>query len=116
MSIDPAVLDEYREVLGEEFTPFFVDLIDTFFSSGPEFFKAMKDALKDGDAETFTRNAHTLKANCKTFGAFEFADKAFELEKLGSENNLAKAKGKLIELEEAYQQLVIDLKELRDSL
>ncbi|MBC8503938.1 MAG: Hpt domain-containing protein [Chloroflexi bacterium] len=116
MSIDPAALDEYREVLGEEFTPFFVDLIDTFFTGGPEFIQTMKDALASEDAETFTRSAHTLKSNCKTFGAYEFADIAFELEKLGNEENLEDAKEKLIALEEAYQQLVVDLEELRDSL
>jgi len=116
MSIDPAALDEYREVLGEEFAPFFVDLIDTFFTSGPEFIKTMKDALTNDDAETFTRNAHTLKANCKTFGAYEFAEIAFELENLGGGENLEDAKVKLIGLENAYQQLVVDLEELRDSL
>ncbi len=116
MAIDPAALDEYREVLGEEFTPFFVDLIDTFFTSGPEFIQTMKDALAADDAETFTRSAHTLKSNCKTFGAYEFADKAFELEKLGSAENLEEAQEKLVTLEGAYQQLVVDLEELRDSL
>jgi len=116
MSIDPAALDEYREVLGEEFTPFFIDLIETFFTSGPEFIQTMKDALAGNDSETFTRSAHTLKSNCKTFGAFEFAEKAYELEKLGNQENLTEAKGKLVGLESAYQQLVHDLEELRDSL
>jgi len=116
MPIDSAALDEYREVLGEEFAPFFIDLIETFFTSGPAYIQTMKDALAGNDAETFTRSAHTLKSNCKTFGAFEFAEKAFELEKLGSEKNLKATKKKLARLEKAYKQLVIDLEELRDSL
>ena len=88
MAIDPEALDEYREVLGEEFAPFFVDLIDTFFSSGPEYIQNMKNALTNGDDELFTRTAHTLKSNCKTFGAHDFAELAYELEMLGNEKDL----------------------------
>ena len=116
MSIDHSALDEYREVLGEEFVPFFVDLINTFFTSGPEFIQTMKDALDANDAELFTRSAHTLKSNCKTFGAFDFADKAFELEQLGAAGDLESAREKLPALEEAYQQLVTDLQRLQASL
>ncbi len=116
MSLDPAALDEYRDVLGDEFGAFFIDLIDTFFESGPELIQTMKDSLASGDAESFTRAAHTMKSNCKTFGATEFAEKAFELEKLGSDNNLADAKDKLAVLDAAYQELVVELKNLRDSL
>lgn len=116
MPLDPAALDEYRDVLGDEFGAFFVDLIDTFFQSGPEFIQTMKDALESGDAESFTRAAHTLKSNCKTFGANEFAEKAYELEKLGGENNLADAKEKLAALEAGYQGLVSELENLRNSL
>ena len=35
MAIDPAAIEEYREVLGDEFAVFFADLIDDFFVSGP---------------------------------------------------------------------------------
>ena len=34
----------------------------------------------DADDELFARTAHTLKSNCKTFGAYDFAELAFELE------------------------------------
>ncbi len=116
MSLDPAALDEYREMLGDEFGPFFIDLIETFFSSGPEFIESMSSALASDDAQTFTRSAHTLKSNCKTFGAYEFAEKAFELEMLGKDNNLADAKGKMDALVSDYQRLVAELEKLRDSL
>ncbi len=116
MALDPSALDEYREVLGEEFAPFFADLIETFFTTGPEFIQTMKEALDAGDAELFTRSAHTLKSNSKTFGAFEFAEKAFELEKLGSAGDLSGAREKLSALEEAYQQLVGELEALHASL
>lgn len=116
MSINPEALDEYREVLGEEFAPFFIDLIDTFFASGPEFIQTLKDSLADGDDELFTRTAHTMKSNCKTFGAYDFAELAFDLEKLGNEKKLDDVPEKLTELENAYQQLVDDLEKLKASL
>ncbi|RME05873.1 MAG: Hpt domain-containing protein [Anaerolineae bacterium] len=116
MAIDPSVINEYREVLGEEFAPFFTDLIETFFTSGPEFIETMKEALNANDAESFTRAAHTLKSNCKTFGAMEFAEMAYELEKLGSAGDLNTARQKLPILEASYQQLVAELENLRDQL
>lgn len=116
MSINPEALDDYREVLGEEFAPFFADLIETFFASGPEFIQNMKTALANGDDELFTRTAHTLKSNCKTFGAYDFAELAFDLEMLGNDKNLEDAPEKLAVLEESYQQLVDDLIELKESL
>lgn len=116
MALDPAALDEYRDVLGDEFSAFFVDLIDTFFESGPTFIQSMKDGLASNDVKSFTRAAHTLKSNCKTFGANVFAEKAYELEKLGNANNLAVAKDKLSALEGNYQELINELTNLRDSL
>ncbi len=116
MALDRSALDEYREILGEEFAPFFADLIETFFTTGPEFIQTMKKALESGDAELFTRSAHTLKSNSKTFGALEFAEKAFELEKMGSAGDLSGAPEKLSALEEAYRQLVGELEDLRSSL
>lgn len=116
MSINPEALDEYREILGDEFGPFFIDLIDTFFESGPEFIQTMKEALESGNTELFTRSAHTMKSNCKTFGAMEFSEKAFELEKLGDSGSLDGAMEKVLALEKDYELLVVELKELRDNL
>jgi len=116
MAINPEALDEYREVLGKEFAPFFVDLIETFFSSGPEYIQNMKDAVANGDDELFTRTAHTLKSNCKTFGAFDFAELAHELEMLGDKQDLESASEKLGALDDAYQSLVDDLTNLKESL
>ncbi len=116
MSINPEALDEYREVLGEEFAPFFIDLIDTFFASAPDSIQTLKEALVNGDDELFTRTAHTMKSNCKTFGAYDFAELAFDLEKLGTEKKLDEAPEKVAELEKSYQQLVDDLENLKTNL
>ncbi len=116
MVLDSSALDEYREILGEEFAPFFADLIETFFTTGPEFIRMMKKALEIGDVELFTRSAHTLKSNSKTFGAVDFAEKAYELEQMGSTGDLSEAPEKLAALEDAYQQLVGELEALQASL
>jgi HPt (histidine-containing phosphotransfer) domain-containing protein len=116
MTIDTSALDEYREVLGDEFAPFFADLIETFFTTGPGFIQSMKDALTANDTELFTRSAHTLKSNSKTFGAFEFAEMAFELEQLGASKKLDGAAEKITALEGAYQQLIEELEQLRATL
>lgn len=42
-----------------------------FVADLPGYLKEMDSALADGDAERFTRSAHTLKGLCATFGAEE---------------------------------------------
>ncbi len=111
MAIDPAAIEEYRDVLGDEFAEFFIDLIDSFFVSGPEFIQDMKNALATNDDELFTRSAHTMKSNCKTFGAYEFADKAYQLEKLGASKNFSGVPEMIASLEVAYEDLLVDLHE-----
>ena len=105
MAIDPAAIEEYREVLGDEFAAFFVDLIDDFFVSGPALVQDLKNALTSNDVELFTRAAHTMKSNCKTFGAYEFANYAYELEEIGGSKDISGATEKVAALENAFEEL-----------
>lgn len=116
MAIDPAAIEEYREILGDEFAAFFIDLIDSFFDSAPALLHDLSDGLASNDAARFERAAHTIKSNCKTFGAYEFADKAYELEQIGAAKDLSAAAPQIAELEQAYQELVLDLQQLRARL
>ena len=116
MSLNTHILDEYRDLLGEEFAPFFRELLDSFFETTPELLQTMQNALEEGDLELFTRSAHSLKSNSRTFGADDFADIAMELEEYGAVGDVEKSGRKLDQLLEAYPGVIEELKQLQKEI
>jgi HPt (histidine-containing phosphotransfer) domain-containing protein len=64
------------------------------------------------DAESFRRNAHSLKSNANTFGATELGLLAKELEFMGKENNLDVG-NRLEILSEAFEKAAQELQGMR---
>jgi HPt (histidine-containing phosphotransfer) domain-containing protein len=83
--IDKATFGELKELSGADFIN---ELIDAFLEDGPNMIQNMRAALEAKDAESFRRNAHSLKSNANTFGAAQLGTLAKELEVMGRENNL----------------------------
>jgi HPt (histidine-containing phosphotransfer) domain-containing protein len=106
--IDDTVLDELGQTAGEEFV---IELVDTFFEEAPEMLAALRQALQAGNAESFRRNAHSLKTNAHTFGAMALGALARELELGGLP---ADDRG-VVALEAAYAQAVAALGERFDG-
>ena len=108
--IDQKTFDELKEMSGDEFIN---ELIDTFLEDAPKMIAEIKSALSANDAETFRRAAHSMKSNAATFGASQLAALAKELEMLGKENKLLETGDRLKSLEEAYESVRDELKELK---
>ena len=102
--IDDAVLDELGETAGEDFV---VELAGTFFEEAPGMLAALRQALQEGNTESFRRNAHSLKTNAHTFGAVVMGALARELELGGLP---ADDRG-VAALEAAYAQAAAALRE-----
>jgi HPt (histidine-containing phosphotransfer) domain-containing protein len=107
--IDQATFDELRQISGEGFIN---ELIDAFLDDAPKMIQQMRAALAAKDAETFRRNAHSLKSNANTFGAVELGALARELEMMGRENNLDIG-NRLEVLTEAFTMAAQELREMR---
>ena len=75
--IDESVLAELKATAGDEFVG---ELIDTFLEEGPQMLAQLREALGSGAADTFKREAHSLKTNAHTFGAMALGAHARELE------------------------------------
>lgn len=106
--IDIAVLDELGQTAGEDFV---AELVGTFFEEAPDMLAALRQALQAGNAESFRRNAHSLKTNAHTFGAMALGALARELERGGlPADDLGVAA-----LEAAYEQAAAALKEHIDG-
>lgn len=102
--IDDTVFQELGEAAGEDFI---AELVDTFFEEAPDMLSGLRQAFATGNAESFRRNAHSLKTNAHTFGAMALGALARDLE-LGG---LPADQRHLDELDAAYAQVVVALKE-----
>ena len=80
--LDPAVLDELRESVGND-EAFIADLVATYVSEGGEHLDAMEQAARIGDAGAIVRPAHTLKSSSAALGAMRLAQIAREIEMAG---------------------------------
>lgn len=107
--IDKGTFEELKTLSGAEFIN---ELIDAFLEDAPHMIQNMRTALETKDAESFRRNAHSLKSNANTFGATELGVLAKELEFMGRENNL-KVGNKLEFLKDAFDKVAEELRGLR---
>jgi HPt (histidine-containing phosphotransfer) domain-containing protein len=107
--LDLNTFNALKESVGTDFVG---ELMNTFFEDANAQMLAMNAALASNDAETFRRAAHSLKSNAATFGATDLSALARELENMGRDNNLAVG-SKLEVLKEAFEQVKIQLSELR---
>ena len=75
----------------------------------------LKYALKNDDAKTSQRMAHTIKANFRTFGVNDAHDLAFECEKAGKAGDLKYVAEHLAELQEASKVVSSQLRDFIDT-
>ncbi|MEZ4613496.1 MAG: Hpt domain-containing protein [Caldilineaceae bacterium] len=79
-SLDLTALKRLMQLVGGNQTVL-NELIDTFLSDAPASLAAMHQALRDQDAASFRRAAHTLRSQWQRLpGAHELADLCRELE------------------------------------
>ena len=116
MAINSSVLDDYKDVMGDDWGEFVVDLIDTFLLTAPRLITDMRQAQAENNLEILERSAHSLKSNGKTFGANQLAEVAFELEHMASMGELQDPEVKIDLADSQFQIVKSELEELRASL
>lgn len=105
MTIDTETFRQLQESAGEEFV---CELVDTFLQEGQRTLLELRGAWGLGSAEEFRRAAHSLKSNGQTFGAFELARLARDLELTG----LPQPAHALDALQRSYEESASGLREL----
>jgi signal transduction histidine kinase/CheY-like chemotaxis protein len=112
-ALDPAALDNLRELGGGDFV---ADLANTFLEDAPQSLATLRRSLEQGDTDELRRTAHTLKSNGATFGAEEFSDLCRRLEEQARNGELDGA-GELVDrIEEEYEPLRRALEALRSEV
>ncbi len=84
---------------------FLEEMLQHFVSSIPDQIKDLEETLKDADPEKLAKQAHSLKGSASTLGADAIASLARDIEMLGKENDLARGRGILGELEGEIHRL-----------
>jgi len=64
---------------------FFKEVVDVFLSDYPRLMDNLRLAFKEGDCDTLTRSAHSLKGMLRNFQAEEAAAIAFDIEQKGKQ-------------------------------
>ena len=77
------------------------DVIGAFCEESRIVMADLKVALRDGDAKTAQRMAHTIKGSFRTFGVNDAHDLAYECEVAGREGRLDDLEARLAELQQA---------------
>jgi HPt (histidine-containing phosphotransfer) domain-containing protein len=116
MTIDRKTLERYRDIMGDEYIEFVIDIIQTFLDSSPKTITELHKAFQENDVKAFERAAHSIKSNAKVFGADRFAEIALDLEKLGKSGYIDKAQKRIEELLNEYAQVVKELNDFKGKI
>ena len=104
-SVDQAVLDRLRELNEDDEPDIVTELIDLFLRDTPPRLAALKDAIKEGDAQALSQTAHTLKGSSANLGATRLAALNAELEKKASHGSLEEASRLLAQLDNEFERV-----------
>jgi HPt (histidine-containing phosphotransfer) domain-containing protein len=112
--------DEHRDVLDEAALwrnfegdrELFVEIVQTFLRTTPEYLRAIRDAVASGDAQALESSAHRMKGGVSLFYATTAEGQAMRLLVMGQNNDLADAARTLAQLEHEIARLTTTLCEL----
>jgi HPt (histidine-containing phosphotransfer) domain-containing protein len=82
-TIEKEIVGKAREWIEEYGEDFLVELIDAYLDDAPARLAELRRAFENGDAETFTREAHSLKSSSANLGAMKVSAIAKEMEMAG---------------------------------
>jgi len=79
--LDLSVIEELRELGGEEEPDLVLELIGIFLEDTPKRLAEMTSALEEGNLEGMLRAAHTLKSSAANMGGLALRDVCIEMER-----------------------------------
>jgi HPt (histidine-containing phosphotransfer) domain-containing protein len=111
-AINPATYRELQESAGEEFVN---ELVDTFLEEAPQMIGDLRAALAARDAESYRRQAHSLKSNCNTFGALTLAGLSRDVELGGLHDEAGRDQAAVDALATEFERVAAALRKLRNA-
>nr|WP_242041904.1 response regulator [Alkalinema sp. FACHB-956] len=103
-AIDEEAISELIDMLGEEGTSVFVEIIHNYFEDAPTCLRQMEQAIAQQDANGLRAAAHTLKGISAAIGALPLSEICKELELFGRQGNVDPAQMPIMPLLQQAQQ------------
>jgi len=100
--LDEEALAELQDVMEDEFDV----LIQTFIIDSRDRIATLNAALRAGDADAFTRTAHSLKGSCINIGAPRLGELCLEAEEAAKVPDLAEASRLVSAIEEEFASVI----------
>ena len=86
--LDGTVLQNLKDLGGEEDPEFFITVVDQFLSDLPRHFENIKQAVDHQNPEALMKAAHACKGSSRSIGAISLAEVSHTLEIIGREGTL----------------------------
>lgn len=114
--LDPTVLQEFRDEMGEDGHEAVADLIACYLSTTPSLVASVRTAIATEDAVILNRAVHTLKSNSAAVGAMPLAQLCQDVESIARLGALADT-ALIAQLEAAYETVTtaLQLEQTKDS-
>jgi HPt (histidine-containing phosphotransfer) domain-containing protein len=108
--LDENIIAELRESVGGD-DSFVAELAAAYLAEGPDYIRALEDAVERADVAAAVRPAHTLKSSSASLGAMRLSEISRGIEhaaREGSSDGLAEA---VQDLKAAWEQTVAAMNE-----
>lgn len=111
--LDMRILNELRELGGEDEPALIAELIDIFLSDAPQRLEEIAKGLTHGDLQSVERAAHTLKSSSANIGALGLSRICREMEELARARNLEPIRPLFVRSEHAMSEVQSALEGLK---
>jgi signal transduction histidine kinase/CheY-like chemotaxis protein len=109
--IDTQILQELKDMAGDDAQEMIADLIDSYLEDAPPKLQEISCALDRDDAENLRNSAHALRSLSVTIGAVSLAEVCTKLEAIARKGNTLGASTLVNKLDTEYQRLVTALQQ-----
>ncbi|MGH7875570.1 MAG: Hpt domain-containing protein [Candidatus Binatia bacterium] len=113
--IEKEIIDKAKDWIDDYGEDFLVELIDVYLDDAPLRLAQLRQALDGGDAETVSREAHTLKSSSANVGAMTLSALAQQVELAGRNGRTDSVAVEVGRMSAIFAQVKITLEALRHA-
>ncbi|MEM6752298.1 MAG: response regulator [Cyanobacteria bacterium P01_C01_bin.38] len=109
--IDTQILQELKEMVGDDSDEMIKELIDSYFEDAALKLQEIREAMNKNDAENLRDSAHALRSLSVTIGALLLAEVCTKLEEIGRSGTTYNTSELLEKIDIEYQKVTIALQQ-----
>ncbi|MEQ8973974.1 MAG: PAS domain S-box protein [Coleofasciculus sp. C1-SOL-03] len=110
-ALDRQVLQDLREIAGDDFEGLIAEVIDSYLEDSPPRVQGIHRAIAHDDGKGLQQSAHALKSSSLTVGATGLAQLCAQIEALGEMGNLERAATVISQFDAEYERVIAALQQ-----